>query len=240
MLGRRRRDGLPGGVEARARTRGRRPCRPGRRAARPDSRARLKRSTILAHRDIPRRATNEMPEQDEERDREQHHGDRGGAGHVVALDLAEDEHRGDLGLVRQVARRSARSSRTRPPRAPNASPTPARIAGRSFGRMIRRKIVHGLAPSDAAASSMSRSSAISTGCTARTTNGSVTNSSASSNRDARVGDVDPDRAARPVEREQHEAGDDRRQRERQVDQRVDDATCRGSRRAPAPRRSACP
>ncbi len=46
--------------------------------------------------------------------------------------------------------------------------------------MIRRKIVKLPAPSEAAASSMSRSSSISTGCTARTTNGSVTNSSASS------------------------------------------------------------
>ena len=45
--------------------------------------------------------------------------------------------------------------------------------------MIRRKVVKLLAPSDAAASSISRSSSISTGCTARTTNGSVTNSSAS-------------------------------------------------------------
>ena len=45
--------------------------------------------------------------------------------------------------------------------------------------MIRRKIVQRRAPSDAAASSISRSSSISTGCTVRTTNGSVTNSSAS-------------------------------------------------------------
>ena len=44
--------------------------------------------------------------------------------------------------------------------------------------MIRRKIVNRLAPSDAAASSTSRSSSSSTGCTVRTTNGSVTNSSA--------------------------------------------------------------
>ena len=44
---------------------------------------------------------------------------------------------------------------------------------------MRRKIVSGEAPSDAAASSISRSSSMSTGWTARTTNGSVTNSSAS-------------------------------------------------------------
>ena len=43
---------------------------------------------------------------------------------------------------------------------------------------MRRKIVSRFAPSDAAASSISRSSSISTGCTVRTTNGSVTKSSA--------------------------------------------------------------
>ena len=44
--------------------------------------------------------------------------------------------------------------------------------------MIRRNVVNRLAPSDAAACSISRSSSSSTGCTVRTTNGSVTNSSA--------------------------------------------------------------
>ena len=64
--------------------------------------------------------------------------------------------------------------------------------------------------------------AISTGWTARTTNGSVTNSSASADAGLRVGHVDADRAGRAVEGEQRQAGDDRRQRERQVDQRVDE------------------
>ena len=41
-----------------------------------------------------------------------------------------------------------------------------------------RKIVQLPAPSEAAACSASRSTSISTGCTERTTNGSVTNSSA--------------------------------------------------------------
>ena len=61
----------------------------------------------------------------------------------------------------------------------NASAAPDRIAGTRLGRMMRRKVVSGAAPSEAAACSISRSSSISTGCTARTTNGSVTNSSAS-------------------------------------------------------------
>jgi hypothetical protein len=59
-----------------------------------------------------------------------------------------------------------------------ARAVPAAMAGTMLGRMIRRKIFVGLAPSDAAASSMSRSSSSSTGCTVRTTKGRVTNSRA--------------------------------------------------------------
>ena len=89
--------------------------------------------------------------------------------------------------------------------------------------MMRRKIVALRAPSDAAASSISRSSSISTGCTERITNGSVTNSSASRTAACVKATSIPTGLLRPVERQQREAGDDRRQRERQVDQRVDDA-----------------
>src|SRR5690349_1605641 len=67
------------------------------------------------------------------------------------------------------------------PRArPSASPAPEMIAGASAGRITRLKVVNGLAPRDAAASSASVSSSINTGCTERTTNGNVTNSSANS------------------------------------------------------------
>ena len=59
-----------------------------------------------------------------------------------------------------------------------ASAAPAAIAGTSEGRITRRNVVSRLAPSDAAASSTSRSSVSSTGWTVRTTNGSVTNASA--------------------------------------------------------------
>ena len=45
--------------------------------------------------------------------------------------------------------------------------------------------------------------------------------SASEDRGAGEGDVDPDRRLRAVEREQREPGNDRRQSERQVDDRVD-------------------
>ncbi len=47
-----------------------------------------------------------------------------------------------------------------------------------FGNTILRNVVNSLAPSERAASSSSSSSSISTGCTDRTTKGSVTKSSA--------------------------------------------------------------
>ena len=65
------------------------------------------------------------------------------------------------------------------PRAKDSA-APAKIAGTSDGRMTRRNVVNRVAPSDAAASSTSVSSSSSTGCTVRTTNGSVTNAIASS------------------------------------------------------------
>ena len=55
------------------------------------------------------------------------------------------------------------------------------------------------------------------------TNGSVTNSSASRTANCVNATSMPTGLRRAVERQQREAGDDRRQRERQVDQRVDDA-----------------
>ena len=55
-------------------------------------------------------------------------------------------------------------------------------------------------------------------------------------RGAGGGEVDADRAVVAVEREQGEAGDDRRQREGQVDDRVDHGSCPGTRRGPGSRR----
>ena len=60
----------------------------------------------------------------------------------------------------------------------NASPAPLMTAGASVGSTTERKMVQLFAPNDAAASSTSRSASISTGCTERTTNGSVTKASA--------------------------------------------------------------
>src|SRR5829696_3523035 len=103
-----------------------------------------------------------------------------------------------------------------------ASATPDRIAGATVGRTMRRKIAAGDAPSEAAASSTSRSSSCRTGCTVRTTNGSVTNRS-QQHAPARVRDADARGSLRPVEREERQPGDDRREREPEVDDRVDRA-----------------
>src|SRR4051812_42825165 len=81
---------------------------------------------------------------------------------------------------------------------------PERMAGTRFGSTTRRKMAVDEAPSDAAASSISRSSSWTTGCTERTTKGSVTKASAS--RMAHVvatawmptGDVGPTSASRMI------------------------------------------
>ncbi len=93
------------------------------------------------------------------------------------------------------------------------------------------------APSERAASSISVSSSMRTGCTVRTTNGSVTKSSAKkiaqrvkvTSLDVEV--ADPARAGcGPVERDDHQARNDRRQREGQVDDAFTNAFPRNSSR----------
>ena len=59
-----------------------------------------------------------------------------------------------------------------------ASAKPVRMAGMSAGSMTRNTVCRRLAPSEAAASSISRSKSSSTGCTVRTTNGRPMNTSA--------------------------------------------------------------
>ena len=102
------------------------------------------------------------------------------------------------------------------------SAAPEVMAGARLGRMISRKMVNRLAPSEAAASSTSGSISSSTGCTVRTTNGSVTNRKASVTAVGVLAQLTPERARRPVEAEQHQAGDDGRQRERDVDDDLED------------------
>src|SRR5829696_7467027 len=61
----------------------------------------------------------------------------------------------------------------------NASATPERIPGSTFGKTTRRNVCQFVAPSDFAACSISSSNSSNTGCTVRTTKGSVTNNIAS-------------------------------------------------------------
>jgi len=83
--------------------------------------------------------------------------------------------------------------------------------------MMRRKIVGPLAPSEAAASSTSRSSSSQHRLHGADDEGKRHKAKRQHDRRLGEGEVDPDRAGVAVERNQDEAGDDRRQRERQVD-----------------------
>ena len=83
--------------------------------------------------------------------------------------------------------------------------------------MIRRKTVKPPAPSEVAASSISRSISSSSGCTARTTKGRVTKSSATTTATRVKATSTPIGLFGAVEGEQGETGDDRRQGEGQVD-----------------------
>ena len=103
-----------------------------------------------------------------------------------------------------------------------ASATPERIPGRMFGRTTRRKTVVSPAPSDRAASSISRVELEQHGLHRADDERQRDEQQREDDGGARAGDVDPDRRARPVERDQRQPGDDRRQREREVDDRVDD------------------
>src|SRR5829696_2822195 len=161
-------------------------------------------------------------DQDQQREREQHDRDRGGADRVVALDLLEDEHRGDLRLERDVARdqddraeladrAGERQRGAAQDRRHEVGEDHAHEDGPAVGAERQRRLLH-LAVEldqdrlDGADDERQRDEQ------QREQHGEL-----------RERDVDPDRAGRAVERQQREAGDDRRQRERQVDQRVDDA-----------------
>ena len=136
-----------------------------------------------------------------------------------------EDRRGDLG-PRELAAEISTTEPYSPIARANASAVPAAIAGRIVGSTIRRKTVSGPAPSERAASSTSRSIAISTGWTVRTTNGSVTNSSATTTPAALAVEHDADRAVGAVQGDHHQAGDDRRQRERHVDDELEQPLAR--------------
>ena len=169
---------------------------------------------------LPQRWIRADQQSSSDRGSQQHDRDRGGAGFVAGLDLLADEDRGDLRFGRPPAK--SRTEPYSPSARAKARATPAARPGRRLGKMMRRKIVKPPAPSEAAASSISRSISISSGCTARTTKGRVTKQQGDDDRGAGQRDVDPDRAVLAPELDQDQAGDDRRQREGQVDDRVDD------------------
>ena len=151
------------------------------------------------------------------------------AGVVVLLQLGHDQQRRDLRLHRHVAgdedhRAVFAHARARTPsRSRSAAPAQTR-AGSPGGRFASA-----LRPG-AAASSTSRSRSSSTGCTVRTTNGRPMKISAIDNAQRRVGHLDAQRRQQPPDPAvvrsrggQRDAGHRRGQRERQIDERVEQA-----------------
>ncbi len=184
-----------------------------------------------------------MTQQDEERDRQHDDADRRGAGIVELLELDDDQQRRDLGHQRHVAgdeddravladragegQREAGQQRRQ--RSPAGSPGGRSAAGwrRGWPPPPRPR---GRGPAAPAAR-------------VRTTNGRPMKISATQHAERREGDLDAERreqaadpAVRRIERGERDAGHRGRQRERQVDQRVDQALARESRSAPGPRR----
>src|SRR5215210_2728337 len=159
-------------------------------------------------------------DEDQEREGQKQHGDRRGAGHVVYLDLVEDVNGGDLGLVRQVAADEhdgaelangageaegcARENRWQQV----GKDDPHEGHGRAGPERVRRLFhlevhlgQHGLnGPHD---------------------EGKGDEKERHRDRRLGVGDVEPQGTLGPVERQQRQAGNDRGQGERQVDQGVD-------------------
>ena len=176
----------------------------------------------LHSRALLRRAKRLTDDQQGQRDRQQDDRDGGRAGDVAVLDLAADEDRGDLGLERDVARDQDQRAvlAERPGEGEQHAgedagqqvgeddpPEDGEAAGPERGRRLLHLLVqlhqqrlHGAGDE-----------------------GQGDEAEGDDDRDPGEGDVEPDRAFRPVEGEQGEAGDDRRQREGQVDQRVDGA-----------------
>ncbi len=108
----------------------------------------------------------------------------------------------------------------------NARATPERIAGSRFGKTTRRKMAKRFAPSDAAASSISRSSSFSTGWTVRTTNGSVTNRSAITTETRVKATLIPTGLIGPYSASSVNPATIVGQREREVDERVHETLAR--------------
>ena len=100
---------------------------------------------------------------------------------------------------------------------------PAAAAGAIAGRITRRKVVKRLAPRDGSSLLDVEVELLEHRLHRADDEREGDEGERQEHRPAGAGDVDPDRALRPVEREQHQAGDDRRQREGDVDDDVDQA-----------------
>ena len=176
-------------------------------------------------------------------------GDRRRAGVVVLLELGDDHQRRDLRHHRHVAgdedHRAVLADRARERQ---------REAGQQRRQQRRQdhpaeRLPARRRPRLAAASSISASRSSSTGCTVRTTNGRPMKISATSTPSGVKATLMPSGSrywpSQPflrVERGQRDAGHRRRQRERQIDQRVDQLLAREAvaHQRPRPRGSRTP
>ena len=112
----------------------------------------------------------------------------------------------------------------------NASATPERIPGRMFGKTTRRNVLR-LGRAERARRLLHLAIELREhGLHGAHDERERDEHQREHDRRPRERDVDPDRRLRAVEREQREPGDDRRQGERQVDDRVDDVFPRKSSR----------
>ena len=182
-----------------------------------------------------------MPSRTPKRDHEQHDRDGRRAGRVVALDLAEDVDRRDLGLERDVPRdqhdRAELADRAARTRARRRRGSPGSRFGKHDPPEDRQRARRRARPPPPPSRGRARA-APAAPCGPRTA--ASRRAAPATTASPGVRDVDADRAVRPVEREQRQPGDDRRQRERQVDQRVDDALAREPVTHEHPRDRSCP
>ena len=161
--------------------------------AQPDPRCAAQRSCAATTRPSARIASSTTSESSEQHDRH-----RGRARRVVALDLLEDEDRRDLRLERDVARRSARSSRTRRPRGRSASAAPDEDRRHQVGQddPARRRRRRGARATRRPPPSRGRARSAPAAPSARRTAASRTAAPAATAA-LREGDVDADRAVGP-------------------------------------------
>ena len=165
-----------------------------------------------------------------EREAHQHGRRRVGAEGVVVVDVAGvDEQRQRLRLARRRRRRRRSARRTRRASGRRSARRRRSRPSGSPGSVIRQNVCQREAPSVDAASSCSLPISCSTGSTSRTTNGSVTKIVASTmpgSEKITGRSAPPSQPSLPQNRISDDADDHRRDRERQVDDRLQDALAR--------------